>query len=68
VSAEPKKRSRGLWIWRAIITLLLAYSLSMGPALKWTSGHASQWQTVLPVYRPLIWMASRVGLLGDALN
>jgi hypothetical protein len=37
MSDEPKKRSRGVWIWWVIIVLLLAYPLSMGPVLRYGS-------------------------------
>jgi hypothetical protein len=63
MSDEPKQRSRG-WIgWTALTILLLAYPLSMPPALNWTISHGHVRQ-VYNFYRPAIWVASLPGFKG----
>jgi|HubBroStandDraft_6_1064221.scaffolds.fasta_scaffold182539_4 hypothetical protein len=47
MSDEPNKRSRD-WLWEIVGVLLLAYPLSMGPALKY-----GKFYWVPSVYQPL---------------
>jgi hypothetical protein len=62
MSDEPKKRSRGLWIWWAIIVLLLAYPLSYGPAFRLALDSRDSGTKVLTlstVYAPIGWVCTR---------
>ena len=53
MSDEPKKRSRPWIIPCAAVALLLAYPLSMGPAVR--DGRAK----AVKFYRPLEWLMPR---------
>ena len=59
MSDEPKRRwwSRAGIAWAAIAMLLLAYPLSMPPALNWTIDHGPV-RPVYNFYKPVIWVAS----------
>jgi hypothetical protein len=50
MSDEPKKRSRAWIIHWAAVALLVAYPLSMGPAIRYGGIDAVKF------YRPLEWM------------
>ena len=63
MSDEPKTRSRA-WIgWATIAILLLAYPLSMPPALRWTINHGHV-RPVYKLYKPVMWVASLPVLKG----
>jgi hypothetical protein len=62
MSDEPKKRPRWYgrpWFpWTLMLLLVVAYPLSIGPALWWASAggpHSERWRTFNAVYAPLEW-------------
>jgi hypothetical protein len=70
MSDEPKKRSRA-WIWWAMITLIVLYPLSEGPAFWWASqegAFSKRWQTMKTVYAPLECACNRAEWFGDAMR
>jgi hypothetical protein len=58
MSDEPKKRSRGLWIWCAIAVILLAYPLSMGPVIRYFHS-----RVIWDAYDPLVRICDACGPL-----
>jgi hypothetical protein len=50
MSDEAKKRSRA-WIWWAVLVVLLAYPLSMGPALRYSDPRGAVWSAYEPLIR-----------------
>ncbi|HEV3300524.1 MAG TPA: hypothetical protein VG055_12830 [Planctomycetaceae bacterium] len=64
---EPKKRSRA-WVWWAtLVVLLLAYPLSMPPAMNWTISHGHV-GAVYRFYSPVLWVTGRVGVVRRFIN
>jgi hypothetical protein len=58
MSDEPKKYSPALMIWVAL--MLLAYSLSLGPAMRYarrSSDRRTKLRAVDSVYAPLKWLS-----------
>jgi|HubBroStandDraft_6_1064221.scaffolds.fasta_scaffold1408180_2 hypothetical protein len=58
MSDEPKRRHRAWIFWAALITLLVLYPLSLGPAFRlvWTSqDDPANLRVFKVVYRPISW-------------
>jgi hypothetical protein len=53
-------------VWAAIAVLLLAYPLSMPPALNWTISHGHV-RVVYNFYKPVLWVA-RAPVLNRLMN
>jgi hypothetical protein len=53
---QKKKPTAGFWITVVLLALLVAYPLSIGPALWYSIRHAPANVRILTAYRPLAWM------------
>jgi hypothetical protein len=67
MSDEPKKRSRA-WIGWILLSGLILYPLSIGPASWWTQDDPSKWAALDTAYAPIRWLGDRVDCVGEALD
>jgi hypothetical protein len=70
MSDEPKKRSRRWDWWMAIPTLMLAYPLSAGPAIRMAAhvGSPEAFAVFSVIYRPLGLACQQTDTTLNALN
>jgi hypothetical protein len=53
MSDEPKKRSRRWIVWVLLAVLLLAYPLSIGPAVRFREHNPISFEAMVGIYLPL---------------
>ena len=66
---EPRARhARATWAVVGVLVLLLAYPLSVGPAV-WICNHGYMSEdAITPFYAPLKWLVERSELVGDGMG